>query len=71
MDAVIQLKINGRIKQEKMRTLKLVLPKCFKECSLFYKREMNLPDELYIDKSELHKLGGANEDGKKDKRKQS
>ena len=48
-----------------------ILPKRFKECSLFYKREMNLPDGLYIDKSELHKLGGANEDGKKDKRKQS
>jgi hypothetical protein len=28
---------------------------------------MNLPDGLYIDKTELHKLGGANEDGKKTK----
>ena len=54
-----------------LRKRKIVLPKCFKECSLFYKKEMNLPDGLYIDKTELHKLGGANEDGKKDKRKQS
>ena len=54
-----------------LRKRKIVLPKCFKECSLFYKKEMNLPDGLYIDKSELHKLGGAKEGGKKDKRKQS
>ena len=47
----------------------LLLP--YKEQTIPVKKGDSCLVSLYIDKSELHKLGGAKEGGKKDKRKQS